>query len=102
MLFPGDCLVYTHFQTKGHCGLLAKEATDFDLKDVSTVYAERALISTKFVDMEPYITEFEKMVDELDMRVIAPTHGLRVRDVEMTTPLVMNGLSFGYEAEMTE
>lgn len=101
VLFPGDGLAYSHFHTEGHCGLLAEEAQNLDLKDVSAVYAERALFWTKFVDMEPYIAAFEKMVDDLDVRVIAPTHGLPVSDVKKTMPLVMDGLRFGSEAEMT-
>jgi hypothetical protein len=102
VLFPGDCLACSHFHTEGHRGLLAKEATDLDLKDVSTVCAERARISPKFVDMESSIIEFGKMVDELDLRVIAPIHDPRVCEVNKTMPLVMDGLHFGKEAEMTD
>jgi flavorubredoxin len=101
VLFPGDGLAYSHFHEQGHCGLLAEEAQDLDLKDVSAVYAERALFWTKFADMNVYIEEFERMVDALDVRLLAPTHGLPVGDIERTMPKVMEGLLFGAEAEMT-
>lgn len=101
VLFPGDGLAYSHFHTEGHCGQLAEEAANLDLKEMSTVYSERALFWTKFVDMEPYIERFERLVRKHDVRVIAPTHGLPVGDVKKTLPLVMDGLRFGAEAEMT-
>jgi len=101
VLFPGDGLAYSHFHTEGHCGLMAEECENLDLKDVSAVYAERALFWTKFVDMNLYIREFQRMVDRLGVRVIAPTHGLPVGDIPRTLPAVMEGLLFGAEAEMT-
>ncbi|MFC0407201.1 oxygen-binding di-iron domain-containing protein [Roseomonas elaeocarpi] len=100
VLFPADGFAYSHFHTEGHCGLLAEEATNLDLQDGSAVFAERALFWTKFVDMKPYIDRFERLVADLDVRMIAPTHGLPVGDVARTMPLVMEGLRFGSREEM--
>jgi len=101
VLFPGDGLAYSHFHTEGHCGLFAEEAETLDLKEASAVYAERALFWTKFADMKIYADELARVVEALDVRVIAPTHGLPVRDIARTMPLVMEGLLYGSEAEMT-
>ena len=100
-LFPGDGFAYSHYHEDGHCGLMAEEATSLDLDDVSAVFAEKALFWTKFVDMEPYIERLTAKLRELDVRVIAPTHGLPIADVEATVPIVVEGLRYGSRAAMT-
>jgi len=100
-LFPGDGFAYSHYHEDGHCGLLAEEAESLDLDDVSAVFAEKALFWTKFVDMEPYIERLSAQLKALDVRVVAPTHGLPIADVAATVPLVMKGLRYGSETAMT-
>jgi flavorubredoxin len=101
VLFPGDGFAYSHYHEDGHCGLMAEEARTLDLGDVSAVFAEKALFWTKFVDMEPYIARLAVQLEMLDVRTIAPTHGLPISNVAATVPLVMDGLRFGSRAEMT-
>jgi flavorubredoxin len=100
-LFPGDGFAYSHYHEDGHCGLLAEEATTLDLDDVSAVFAEKALFWTKFVEMEPYVTRLFDQLKALDVRFIAPTHGLPIADVASTVPRVMEGLLYGSHAAMT-
>lgn len=100
-LFPGDGFAYSHYHEDGHCGLMAEEAESLDLDDVSAVFAEKALFWTKFVDMEPYIERLTAQMQALDVRVVAPTHGLPIADVAATVPLVMEGLRYGSRAAMT-
>jgi flavorubredoxin len=101
VLFPGDGFAYSHYHEDGHCGLMAEEAASLDLGDVSAVFAEKALFWTKFVDMEPYIERLAAQLRQLDVRTIAPTHGLPISNVAATVPLVMEGLRFGSHAAMT-
>ncbi len=95
VLFPGDGFAYSHYHTDGHCGLFAEEATSLDLVDVLGVFAERALFWTTFTDMNVYADKLEELLDELDVAVVAPTHGLPIRDVARTMPRVREGLIRG-------
>jgi flavorubredoxin len=101
VLFPGDGFAYSHYHEDCHCGLMAEEAKSLDLGDVSAVFAEKALFWTKFVEMTPYIDRLTEQIARLDVRVIAPTHGLPIADVAATVPMVMAGLRFGSTAPMT-
>lgn len=95
VLFPGDGFAYSHYHEDGHCGLFAEEATSLDLADVSAVFADRALFWTKFTDMQLYVDRLLRLFDELDVRVVAPTHGLPILDPAKTVPKVVEGLLYG-------
>ena len=95
VLFPGDGFAYSHYHEDGHCGLFAEEATSLDLADVSAVFADRALFWTKFTDMQLYVDRLLWLFDELDVRAIAPTHGLPILDPTKTVPKVVEGLLYG-------
>ena len=95
VLFPGDGFAYSHYHTDGHCGLFAEEATSLDLVDVLGVFAERALYWTTFTDMNIYADKLEELMDELQVQVVAPTHGLPIRDIARTMPKVREGLIRG-------
>ncbi|MEE9257494.1 MAG: MBL fold metallo-hydrolase [bacterium] len=92
VLFPGDGFAYSHYHWDGHCGKVAEEAESLDLVDVSAVFAERALFWTKFADMNIYVDKLEAMLEDLDVAVIAPTHGLPILDLAVTVPKVREGL----------
>ncbi len=92
VLFPGDGFAYSHYHWDGHCGKVAEEAASLDLVDVSAVFAERALFWTKFADMNIYVDKLEAMLDELDVSVVAPTHGLPILDLPVTVPKIREGL----------
>jgi flavorubredoxin len=101
VLFPGDGFAYSHYHEDGHCGLVAEEAATLDLGETSAVFAERALFWTKFVDMTIYTEELDKLLAELDVRTICPSHGLPITDPEATVPKVKEGLIFGANAPST-
>ena len=92
VLFPGDGFAYSHYHEDGHCGLFAEEAISLDLPDVSSTFANLALFWTKFADMERYVARLDDVLAELDVRVIAPTHGLPIRDMEATVRRVSQGI----------
>jgi len=95
VLFPGDGFAYSHYHEDGHCGLLAEEAISLDLADVSAVFADRALFWTKFTDMKLYVDRLQWLCDRLDVKAIAPTHGLPILNVRQTMPRLQEGLLYG-------
>lgn len=95
VLFPGDGFAYSHYHWDGHCGKVAEEAVSLDLIDVSAVFAERALYWTTFADMNIYADRLDRLLAELDVAVIAPTHGLPILDLAVTVPKVKEGLLAG-------
>ena len=92
VLFPGDGFAYSHYHEDGHCGLTAEEAVSLDLPDVASTFADLALFWTKFVKMERYIERMNVVLKELDVRMIAPTHGLPMTDMNLTVAKVSQGL----------
>ena len=95
VLFPGDGFAYSHYHEDGHCGLFAEEAISLDLPEVSAVFADRALFWTKFTDMNIYVDRLQWLLDTLDVKVIAPTHGLPILNPALTVPKVKEGLLYG-------
>ena len=82
VLFPGDGFAYSHYHEDGHCGLVAEEAVSLDLPDVSSTFADLALFWTKFADMNVYCDRLDHLIERLDVKTIAPTHGLPITDVK--------------------
>lgn len=95
VLFPGDGFAYSHYHWDGHCGLTAEEAQSLDLAETSAVFAERALFWTKFADMNIYADKLQALIQELDARIVAPTHGLPVMNIPATLPKIREGLIAG-------
>ena len=91
VLFPGDGFAYSHYHEDGHCGLVAEEAVSLDLPDVSSTFADLALFWTKFADMNVYCDRLDHLIERLDVKIIAPTHGLPITDVKATVPKVQAG-----------
>ena len=61
------------------------------------LFAELALYWTRFSDMEPHIAQLSALIAELDVALIAPTHGLPITDLRRTVPLVLDGLRLAGE-----
>ncbi len=95
VLFPGDGFAYSHYHEDHHCGLIAEEASSLDLKDTTAVFADLALFWTKFADMKNYCDRLDELIARLDVKTIAPTHGLVIGDVARTLPRVKEGLLYG-------
>jgi hypothetical protein len=92
----GDCLAQRH-KGKSYHGynaafLVAEEAVSLDLPDVSSTFADLALFWTKFADMNVYCDRLDQLIERLDVKTIAPTHGLPITDVKLTVPKVQAGL----------
>lgn len=93
VLFPGDGFAYSHYHWDGHCGQTAEEAASLNLAEVLAVFADRALFWTKFQDMNVYVDRLEEMIEELDVAVIAPAHGLPILNPPITLPKVREGFN---------
>jgi flavorubredoxin len=92
-LFPGDGFAYSHFHDAGQCGLVAEETPELDFEGMAATFAERALYWMVFTDMEPYIERLDALISaELDVRLIAPTHGMPITDPARTCPRIYDGL----------
>jgi flavorubredoxin len=95
-LFSGDGFAHGHYHELEHCGKVAEETAALDLPDMTAVYAELTLPWARLTDMEPYIRRLEELVfGELDVAIIASTHGLPISDPRATLPQVREGLRLG-------
>jgi hypothetical protein len=56
------------------------------------VFAELAHYWTTFCDMAIYCDKLETLIDDLGVKVVAPTHGLPILDIPLTMPKVRDGL----------
>jgi len=98
VLFPGDGFAYAHFHEAGHCGATAEESPGLPIPEMTALFAEAALYWTRFTDMEPYADRLQEFLehDLGDVRLVAPTHGLPITDLDQTLPEVRAGLVGGY------
>jgi hypothetical protein len=53
------------------------------------------LFWTKFTDMNLYINRLQWLLDTLDVKAIAPTHGLPIMNPTITVPRIKEGLLYG-------
>ena len=92
-LFPGDGFAYAHHHEEGACGHMAEEVPEMNISEEMKFFAEVAFHWTNFVDIDPYIARLRQlMFEELDVRVVAPTHGLPIGDPRATMPTVEAGM----------
>jgi flavorubredoxin len=95
-LFSGDGFAHSHYHELEHCGKVAEETAALDLPDMTAVYAELTLPWARLTDMEPYIRRLDELVfGELDVAIIASTHGLPISDPRATFPQIREGLRLG-------
>ena len=96
ILFAGDGFSYSHYHAAGQCGGMAEEVEHLALPDMTSQFAELAFAWTRYVDIEPYIARLDRLLfEELDVRLIAPTHGLPIGNPRQTMPAVCDGLRMG-------
>jgi flavorubredoxin len=95
-LFSGDGFAYAHYHELEHCGKVAEETVALDLPDLTAVYAELNLPWAGITDVEPYIERLDELLfGELDVALIASTHGLPISNPRATLPQVREGLRLG-------
>jgi flavorubredoxin len=100
ILFSGDGFAYAHVHTEGNCGRLAEEIVeDLELEEMTAIYAFLAFHWTQLVDIEPLLTRLEELLAELDVQLVAPTHGLPFSELDVVMPEIRAGYRAGAERE---
>ena len=101
-LFSADGLSYGHDHEAGQCGQTAEEATPaLDITGMTAMFSDAAFYWTRFTDVEPYVARLEEMIEDLDVQLICPAHGLPVTDLPASMPLVYEGMRMGARGELT-
>jgi flavorubredoxin len=91
-LFAGDGFAYAHHHAANQCGRLAEEVAELDIPDMTGLFTDQSLTWARYTEMQPYTRRLEQMVRDLDVRAIAPTHGLPAVDVPSIMPRIVAGL----------
>lgn len=99
VLFSGDGFAYSHYHQAGMCGRVAEEVPELEIPQMTKLFAELALYWTRFTELEPYIERLDQLLfEELEVSLVAPTHGLPITDPAATMPAVREGLRLGAAA----
>ncbi|MBS1878501.1 MAG: MBL fold metallo-hydrolase [Actinobacteria bacterium] len=91
-LFPGDGFAYAHHHSADQCGHVVEEVEQLDLAAQSALFAHYALHWMRFVDMRPYLERLERLIDEREVAIACPTHGLPITDPRAVLPKIGAGL----------
>lgn len=92
VLFPADGFAYAHDHDAGHCGRFAEETRDLPVEAHTVEFTKRALYWMLFCDTEPYVQDVERLLHELNVEMICPTHGLPIADLETIVPRIAEGI----------
>jgi flavorubredoxin len=92
-IFTGDGFAYAHHHAADQCGRLAEEVSELDIPDMTGLFTDQSLTWARYTEMEPYAERLSRLIDELDVQVVAPTHGLPAADVPAIMPRILAGLT---------
>lgn len=92
VLFSADGFAYAHIHLAEQCGCIAEEVTDLDIPYTTEIFSEASLWWSRYHEMGPLVNRLEALVEELDVALVAPGHGLPVTDIPATFPKVAEGL----------
>ena len=96
VLFSSDGFAYTHLHSDQHCGHLAEETVgSLDLDDMTALFAFAAFHWTQYVDIEPFLMQLDELLAELEVEIVAPTHGLPFSDLDAVLPEIRKGYRAG-------
>jgi flavorubredoxin len=91
VLFSGDGFAFTHNHSADHCGHLAEEIEGISIAEQVAVFSRSALPYMRSISMEPLIERIDALMNELDVALIAPTHGLPIGNPHATLPALRDG-----------
>jgi flavorubredoxin len=92
VLFSADGFAFSHDHDAAHCGHFADDVKDLDIPDQMSLFAVSAFNYMQYIDIEPYLERLDALIfDELKVELIAPTHGLPIRDLDTTLAQVREG-----------
>jgi flavorubredoxin len=92
VLFAGDGFAFSHDHDAKHCGHLAEDVPNLDIPTQMKMFAVAAFNYMEYIDIEPYLQRLDELIfEELDVSLIAPTHGLPMGDPAATLPKIREG-----------
>jgi hypothetical protein len=75
------------------CRKLTEEIEGIDIASMMALYMVAAFHWVQYVDIEPFLARMKEMVlDELQVDLIAPTHGLVIGNPRATLPAIVDGM----------
>jgi flavorubredoxin len=92
VLFVGDGYPYTHDHKQGECALTSEELLDDVRVEDTLSVLEGALNWTRDVDPNITIAALDKLLAELPVKTIAPTHGGVITNPQHITNIFKAGL----------
>jgi flavorubredoxin len=91
-LFAGDGFAFSHHHDEAHCGRCTEDVADIDIPQMMQFFAVSAFNYMEYIDVEPTLKRLDEIIfEELPVKLIAPTHGLPIRDPAATLPLIREG-----------
>ncbi len=97
VLFTGDGFSFMHTHPSEHCGLVAEDVPGLDIAGMTESFASAPFWWSHFTDNTAYLERQDRLVlDELKVELIAPTHGLPIRDPQATLPEIRAGMARMY------
>jgi flavorubredoxin len=91
-LFPGDGFAFAHYHDAGMCGRWTDEVPGLPVAAMAARFAENALYWTTMTAMAPFVDRLDEQLATLGVRIVAPTHGLPIRDIAGAMPAIRAGL----------
>jgi flavorubredoxin len=92
VLFAGDGFAFSHEHDATHCGRVAEDVPRIDIPQMMKFFAVSAFNYMEYIDIEPYLRRLESLLlEELQVALIAPTHGLPIADPRGTLPEIFEG-----------
>jgi flavorubredoxin len=91
-LFSSDGLAYTHYHLAGHCGHTVEECGDLDVPGMVALFSEAAFPWTRVVGLKPYVERLDQLFEQLQVSIVAPTHGLPIVDLPATMTKIRAGM----------
>jgi flavorubredoxin len=92
VLFTGDGFAFSHDHNAAHCGHTTEQVDGLDIPNQMKIFAVSAFNYMQYINIEPYIERLDQLIfDELNVSLIAPTHGLPIADPRGTLPQVREG-----------
>ncbi len=95
VLFPGDGFAFAHFHDADMCGHWTDEVQDLPVAEMTARFSENALYWTTMVVMDQFVAQLDRQLEDLGAQIVAPTHGLPIRDLEAVMPAIREGLRAG-------
>jgi flavorubredoxin len=91
-LFAADGFAFSHHHTPEHCGHFVEDVLDLDIPAAMKIHSIAAFNYLQYIDIDPYLDRLSTLVfDELQANMIAPGHGLPIRDPKATLPRIFEG-----------